>query len=68
MSLGFCPGSSVPRGDVTMVREVYGNELRKLLELYLHLHEETIPEMTEDVKNTWDTIIKCVCGRRLSRI
>ena len=58
MSLGFCPGLPVPKGDVTMVREVYGNELRKLLELYLHLHEETIPEMTEDVKNTWDTIMQ----------
>ena len=29
-----------------MVREVYENELSKVLELYLHLHEETIPEMT----------------------
>ena len=30
-----------------MVREVYENELNKVLELYLHLHEEAIPEMTE---------------------
>ena len=28
-----------------MVREVYESELSKVLELYLHLHEETIPEI-----------------------
>ena len=41
-----------------MVREVYENELNQILELYLHLHEETIPEMTEYLKNTWNTIIQ----------
>ena len=41
-----------------MVREVNENEITQLLELYLHLHEETIPEMTEHLKNTWDTIMK----------
>ena len=41
-----------------MVREVYENELTKILELYLHLHEKTIPEMTEYLKNTWSTIIQ----------
>lgn len=40
-----------------MVREVYENELNQILELYLHLHEETIPEMTEYLKKTWNTII-----------
>lgn len=40
-----------------MVREVYENELSKVLELYLHLHEETIPEMTEHLKTTWNTIM-----------
>ena len=40
-----------------MVREVYENELSKVLELYLHLHEETIPEMTERLKSTWNTIM-----------
>ena len=41
-----------------MVREVTKNDLNELLELYLHLHEETIPEMTEHLKSTWDMIIQ----------
>lgn len=41
-----------------MVREVYENELHEVLELYLHLHEETIPEMTERLKMTWQAIIQ----------
>lgn len=45
-------------GDVEMVREVNENELRELLELYLHLHEETMPELTEHLSNTWDAIIQ----------
>ncbi len=40
-----------------MVREVYENELEQLLELYLYLHEKSVPEMTEHLKNTWDTIM-----------
>ena len=41
-----------------MVREVYENELSIVLELYLHLHEETIPEMSEHLENTWNTIMQ----------
>ena len=41
-----------------MVREVYESELSKVLELYLHLHEETIPEMTEHLENTWNEIMQ----------
>ena len=41
-----------------MVREVTKNDLNELLELYLHLHEETIPKMTEHLANTWSTIIE----------
>lgn len=41
-----------------MVREVDRSELNELLELYLHLHEDTIPELTEYVKNTWEEIIE----------
>ncbi|MBQ5591502.1 MAG: GNAT family N-acetyltransferase [Clostridia bacterium] len=41
-----------------MVREVYENELIKVLELYLHLHEETIPEMTKHLESTWNTIMQ----------
>ena len=41
-----------------MVREVTKNDLNELLELYLHLHEEEVPQMTEHLKNTWDMIIQ----------
>ena len=41
-----------------MVREVYKNELNDLLELYLHLHEDTIPKMSEHLIVTWEMIIK----------
>ncbi len=41
-----------------MVREIKENELRELLELYLHLHEESIPEMTEHLQTTWKTIVQ----------
>ena len=41
-----------------MVREVTKNDLNELLELYLHLHEKEIPQMTEHLKNTWDMIIQ----------
>lgn len=40
-----------------MIREINENELNELLELYLYLHEEAIPEMTEHLKDTWNTII-----------
>ncbi len=41
-----------------MVREIAENELNELLKLYLFLHEDSVPEMTEHLKNTWDTIIQ----------
>ena len=40
-----------------MVREIGENELHELLELYLFLHEESVPEMTEYLVNTWKDII-----------
>lgn len=40
-----------------MVREIQENELNELLTLYLDLHEREVPEMTEKLKNTWDTIM-----------
>lgn len=40
-----------------MVREVKENELNKLLELYLHLHEDRVPPMDEHLINTWNTIM-----------
>lgn len=41
-----------------MVREIKKSELNELLELYLHLHEKTVPETTELLNDTWDTIIQ----------
>ena len=40
-----------------MVREVKENELNELLQLYLFLHEESVPEMNSYLKDTWDIII-----------
>ena len=41
-----------------MVREIAETELEELLELYLHLHEGTVPEMTEHLKRAWNTILQ----------
>ena len=40
-----------------MIREVQEKDLQALLELYLHLHEESVPELTEHLKKTWHTIL-----------
>lgn len=39
-----------------MIRLIEFDELNKLLELYLHLHEKEIPENSEDLINTWKNI------------
>ena len=39
-----------------MVRKIYENELKDLLELYLHLHESTISEMSEYLSKTWNCV------------
>ena len=41
-----------------MVREVKEDELKELLELYLHLHEKSMPEMSEHLDKTWKTIMQ----------
>lgn len=40
-----------------MIREANKNDLQAVLELYLHLHETSIPEDTAHLRNTWDQII-----------
>ena len=40
-----------------MVREIRENELNALLDLYLHLHETAVPEMSGYLMKTWDTIL-----------
>ena len=41
-----------------MPREIKEKELQELLELYLHLHEESVPEMSKHLKDTWNTIVQ----------
>ena len=41
-----------------MVREIKENELNQLLQLYTHLHETTVPEESEHLKQTWQTIMQ----------
>lgn len=40
-----------------MIREARKEELQAILELYLYLHEESIPEQSEHLTATWDQII-----------
>ena len=40
-----------------MIREALPEELNELLELYLCLHEESIPEDNEHLHRTWDQIM-----------
>jgi len=40
-----------------MVREANKNDLDAILELYLYLHEDSIPEHDEHLAETWDQII-----------
>lgn len=36
-----------------MIREASKNDLKEILELYLNLHETTVPEETEQLHRTW---------------
>ena len=40
-----------------MIREAGKNDLKEILELYLFLHETSIPEESEQLRKTWDNII-----------
>lgn len=40
-----------------MVREIRRDELQNLLELYLYLHEDSIPAMSEHLASTWERIM-----------
>lgn len=41
-----------------MVREANENDLQEILELYLYLHEKSIPERSEHLADTWRQIIR----------
>ena len=43
---------------IILIREIYKNELKGLLELYLHLHESDVSEMSEHLNRTWKTIVE----------
>ena len=44
--------------EVNTVREVCEADLPELLELYLCLHESSVPDMTEHLRATWQTILQ----------
>lgn len=49
-----------------MIREVNKNDLDEILQLYLYLHEKSIPEDSEQLRNAWENIIndvKCAKNR-----
>ena len=41
-----------------MVREAEQEDLKEVLELYLCLHEESVPELSEHLVSTWNQIIQ----------
>lgn len=42
---------------MVMIREAKYSDLDETLQLYLCLHEESIPEDTDHLRNTWEKII-----------
>lgn len=40
-----------------MVREAEREDLQEILQLYLYLHEQSIPEDSEHLQNTWNQIM-----------
>lgn len=41
-----------------MVREAIKEDLAELLQLYLSLHEQSLPELTEHFHSTWNQIVE----------
>ena len=41
-----------------MIREANKNDLKELLELYLYLHEDSIPNQDKHLENTWKQIME----------
>jgi ribosomal protein S18 acetylase RimI-like enzyme len=40
-----------------MIREIVENDLDGLLKLYTHLHDNPMPELTDNIANLWNTIL-----------
>ena len=43
---------------IKMVREARKEDLPEILKLYLYLHEESIPEQSDSLSNTWKQILE----------
>ena len=41
-----------------MVREAKHEDMKEILELYLYLHEKSVPELSEHLMSTWNQIIQ----------
>ena len=41
-----------------MIREAAPNDLNEILQLYLYLHETSVPEDSKQLRDTWDSIMK----------
>ena len=41
-----------------MIREAAPNDLNEILQLYLYLHETSVPEDSGQLRDTWDSIMK----------
>ena len=41
-----------------MVREAKHEDMKEVLELYLYLHEKSVPELSEHLTSTWDQVIQ----------
>lgn len=44
-----------------MIREANRNDLNEILQLYLYLHETSVPEDSKQLLDTWDRIISDDC-------
>ncbi|MCR4838033.1 MAG: GNAT family N-acetyltransferase [Eubacterium sp.] len=54
---GFEITNATAIGGNNMIREARKEDLAQLLELYLFLHEDSIPEQSDHLTKTWDQII-----------
>ena len=43
-----------------MIMEATKNDLYNILQLYLHIHEESVPEDSEQLRTTWETMMNDV--------
>lgn len=50
-------GLCLSEKGMKMIREATENDLEEILQLYLYLHEKSVPKDSEHLRNTWDSII-----------